>query len=216
MITNTHFLVIEMKAQIGEAMRKLRKDKKMTQDALAEKLEVATANISRYESGKQGIEVDKLPALAEALGVTVPEFFQIASGEESNVSEATEVYRVPLISWVQAGNYEDVFLSSLDNIELIETTYKPRKYTYALRVVGDSMETKFPEGCIIIVEPEEQPHNKSFVIVTLQDSNQATFKQLIDDESGKYLKPLNEKYPLMPFQPSTAFCGVVKKMQMDV
>ena len=212
----TQVSVIEMKAQIGEAMRKLRKEKKMTQDDLAEKLDVATANVSRYESGKQGIEVDKLPALAEALGVSVPEFFQIAAGEESNVCETTEVYKVPLISWVQAGNYADVFLSTLDNIELIETTYKPRKHTYALRVVGDSMETKFPEGCVIIVEPEEQPHNKSFVIVTVQDSNQATFKQLIDDESGKYLKPLNEKYPLMPFQPNTNFCGVVKKMQMDV
>ncbi len=216
MITNTHILVTEMKAQIGEAMRKLRKERKMTQDALAEKLDVATANISRYETGKQGIEVDKLPALADALGVTVAEFFQIVSGADANVCETTEIHRVPLISWVQAGNYEDVFLSNLDNIELIETTYKPRKYTYALRVVGDSMETKFPEGCVIIVEPEEQPHNKSFVIVTVQDSNQATFKQLIDDESGKYLKPLNEKYPLMAFLPSTTFCGVVKKMQMDV
>lgn len=216
MITNTHILVAEMKAQIGEAMRKLRKEKKMTQDALAEKLEVATANISRYESGKQGIEVDKLPALAEALGVSVTEFFQIVSGEDINFSPASEIYRVPLISWVQAGNYEDVFLSNLDNIEFIETTYKPKSYTYALRVVGDSMETKFPEGCIIIVEPEEQPHNKSFVIALIQDSNQATFKQLIDDESGKYLKPLNSKYPVMPFQPSTVFCGVVKKMQMDV
>ncbi|MGR2920768.1 LexA family protein [Acinetobacter sp. 1125_18A] len=205
-----------MKAQIGEAMRKLRKERKMTQDDLAEKLEVATANISRYETGKQGIEVDKLPALAKALDVSVSEFFQVASGENTNVSETTEVYRVPLISWVQAGNYEDVFLSNLDNIELVETTYKPRKHTYALKVVGDSMESKFPEGCVIIVEPEEQPHNKSFVIVTVQDNNQATFKQLIDDESGTYLKPLNEKYPLMPLVPSTTFCGVVKKMQMDV
>ncbi len=207
-----------MKAQIGEAMRKLRKKKKMTQDELAEKLEVATANISRYETGKQGIEVDKLPALAKALDVSVSEFFQVASGESANanVSEITEVYKVPLISWVQAGNYADVFLSNLDNIELIETTYKPRQHTYALKVVGDSMEPKFPEGCVIIVEPEEQPHNKSFVIITVQDSNQATFKQLIDDESGKYLKPLNKKYPLMYFEPSTTFCGVVKKMQMDV
>ena len=208
-----------MKAEMGEAMRKLRKLNKMTQDALAEKLDVATANISRYESGKQGIEVDKLPALADALGVTVPEFFQVAAGEScDNFSAATELYKVPLISWVQAGNYNDVFLdiSNLDNLEWVETTYKARKFTYALRVVGDSMEPKFPEGCVIIVEPEEQPHNKSYVIAVLQDSHKATFKQLIDDESGKYLKPLNEKYPIMNMQPTTGFCGVVKKMQMDV
>ena len=57
-----------MKTEIGQAMRKLRKAKKMTQDTLAEKLGVAPANISRYEKGQQGIEVDKLPTLADALG----------------------------------------------------------------------------------------------------------------------------------------------------
>ncbi|MDW5462153.1 helix-turn-helix transcriptional regulator, partial [Acinetobacter baumannii] len=71
-----------MKTEIGQAMRKLRKAKKMTQDTLAEKLGVAPANISRYEKGQQGIEVDKLPTLADALGVSVPEFFAIASGAE--------------------------------------------------------------------------------------------------------------------------------------
>ena len=71
-----------MKTEIGQAMRKLRKAKKMTQDTLAEKLNVAPANISRYENGQQGIEVDKLPTLAEALGVTVADFFAIATGTE--------------------------------------------------------------------------------------------------------------------------------------
>ena len=203
-----------MKTELGNAIKELRTEKKMSQETLGNAIGVDKGNISRYESGKQFPELDKVSNIAEALGVEVWGLFAKAQG--CNVSEPIDIYRVPLISWVQAGNYEDVFLSNLDNIELIETTYKPRKHTYALRVVGDSMETKFPEGCVIIVEPEEQPHNKSFVIVTVQDSNQATFKQLIDDESGKYLKPLNEKYPLMPFQPNTTFCGVVKKMQMDI
>lgn len=208
-----------MKTEIGQAMRKLRKAKKMTQDTLAEKLGVAPANISRYEKGQQGIEVDKLPTLADALGVSVPEFFAIASGAEvDNFEPAPELRKVPLISWVQAGKCQEVFHEphALDNVEWVETTYRARRYTYALRVVGDSMETKFPEGCIIIVEPEEQAHNKSHVIALMSDSNKATFKQLIDDESGTYLKPLNDKYPVIAVPPGTTFCGVVKRMEMDV
>lgn len=205
-----------MKTELGAAIKDLRKERNMSQEALGNVIGVDKGNISRYESGKQFPELDKISNIAEALGVEVWELFAKAQG--CNFSEASELYKVPLISWVQAGNYNDVFLdpTNLDNLEWVETTYKARKFTYALRVVGDSMEPKFPEGCVIIVEPEEQPHNKSYVIAVLQDSNKATFKQLIDDESGKYLKPLNEKYPIMNMQPTTGFCGVVKKMQMDV
>lgn len=209
-----------MKTEIGQAMRKLRKSKNMTQDMLAEKLGVAPANISRYEKGHQGIEVDKLPMLAKALDVTIPEFFAIATGDElENVEQGPELTsKVPLISWVQAGNLEEVFndIHNVEDIKWIDTTYKARKFTYALRVVGNSMEPQFPEGCTIIVEPEEIPHNKSFIIAMLSDSNKATFKQLIDDESGKYLKPLNREYPMIPVDGNFSVCGVVKKMQMDV
>lgn len=205
-----------MKTELGAAIKELRKERNMSQETLGNAIGVDKGNISRYESGKQFPELDKISNIAEALGVEVWELFAKAQG--CNFSEASELYRVPLISWVQAGNYNEVFLdpTNLDNLEWVETTYRARRYTYALRVVGDSMEPKFPEGCVIIVEPEEQPHNKSYVIALLQDSNKATFKQLIDDESGKYLKPLNEKYPIMNMQPRTGFCGVVKKMQMDV
>jgi len=205
-----------VKTELGNAIKQLRKEQKLSQEDLANKVNVDKGNISRYESGKQSPEFEKISAIAEALGVEVWELFAKAQG--ANISEAPDLNKVPLISWVQAGSWQDVFLdiNNMDNIEWIETTYKPRKYSYALRVVGDSMETKFPEGCIIIVEPEEQAHNKSYVIVAQQDCNKATFKQLIDDESGRFLKPLNDKYPIMNMAPSTVICGVVKKMQMDV
>lgn len=210
----------KMKKEMGKAMRQLRKANKMTQDDLAEKIGVATANISRYENGSQGIEVDKLPVLAKALDVTIPEFFALATGEElDNIEQGPELTsRVPLISWVQAGNLEEVFsdIHNVEDIKWIDTTYKARKFTYALRVVGNSMEPQFPEGCTIIVEPEEIPHNKSFIIAMLAESNRATFKQLIDDESGKFLKPLNKEYPMIPVDGNFSVCGVVKKMQMDV
>lgn len=200
--------------ELGFAIKKLRTEKKMSQAALAEKVGVSTPNISRYESGKQYPEFEKIKDIAEALDVKISDLFLVAEGV--NVKSGPDLYKVPLISWVQAGNLKEVFINNdLDNIEHIETTYRARKYTYALRVVGDSMEAKFPEGSIIIVEPEEQPINKSFVIVR-QDGNKATFKQLIDDGSSQYLKPLNERYPIIPLSPDSEFCGVVKRMEMDV
>ena len=138
-----------MKTELGQAIKMLRTERKMSQETLGNAIGVDKGNVSRYESGKQYPELDKVSDIADALGVEVWELFAKAQG--CNFSEASELYKVPLISWVQAGNYNEIFLepNGLDNIELVETTYKARRYTYALRVVGDSMELKFPEGCII-------------------------------------------------------------------
>lgn len=203
-----------MSFELGKAIKKLRVEKKMSQATLAEKVGVSTPNISRYESGKQNPEFDKMKAIADALNVKMSDLILIAEGV--NVKTGPDLYRVPLISWVQAGNLKEIFINNdIDNVEWIETTYRARRYTYALRVVGDSMEPKFPEGSIIIVEPEEPAINKSFVIAR-QDGNKATFKQLIDDGMDRYLKPINERYPIIPLSVDYEICGVVKRMEMDV
>ena len=135
----------------------------------------------------------------------------------NNVEEAPAIQgSVPLISWVQAG----YGMSAVDNLqpgegERVETTYRVRRHTYALRVRGDSMEPKFPEGCIVIVEPEEDAIHGKFVIVR-RNGDEPTLKQYVEDGGSKYLKPLNARYPIEIMRQDDVFCGVVKKMEMDV
>lgn len=122
---------------------------------------------------------------------------------------------VPLISEVQAGHWREV----IDNLqpgegERIKTTAPVRRYTYALRVSGDSMEPKFPEGCVVIVEPEESADPGRFIVV--RQNGHATLKQLVQDGNRLYLKPLNPRYPIMEMAHDAELCGVVKKIQMDV
>ena len=146
------------------------------------------------------------------------------SGSVDNITVGRKIYQaeeplrgwVPLISWVQAG----YGVTAVDNLhpgegERIETTYKARRSTYALRVNGDSMEPKFPQGCIVIVEPEDQPEHGKFVIIR-QNGDEPTLKQYVVDGSVKYLKPLNARYPIMVMREDDAFCGVVNRVEMDV
>lgn len=204
-----------MKKEFGQIIKQLRLRKGLTQTQLGERLGVASGNISRYESGVNAPDFDRLELLAEMLGVTISTLFAMA--ETGNAENAPEIKgTVPLISWVQAGQWSDV----IDNLhpgegERIPTTYRVRKHTYALRVRGDSMEPKFPEGAILIVEPEENPEPGSFVIIR-QNGGEATFKQLVQDGTARYLKPLNPRYPIMELKPDAVFCGVVKRVEMDV
>lgn len=123
---------------------------------------------------------------------------------------------VPLISWVQAGQSREAIDNNPPGVgEPVTTTYHVRPRTYALRVRGDSMEPRFPEGAILIVEPDESPNPGDYVIVR-QNGGEATFKQLMLDGSRYYLKPLNPRYPILDLAPDATFCGVVKRVQMDV
>ena len=136
---------------------------------------------------------------------------------KSNIEDGPSLRgTVPLISWVQAGHWQEAMdLLMPGEGERIETTYKVKKHTYALRVKGDSMEPKFPNGCLIIVEPEEHPEPGKFVIIR-QNGDEATFKQLIQDGSTLFLRPLNDRYPFMVLKKDAVFCGVIKKMEMDI
>ena len=76
------------------------------------------------------------------------------------------------------------------------------------------MEPKFPEGVIIIVDPDVGPVYGSFVVALLADAGQVTFKELIID-GQRYLTPLNPRYPVMEMDDRMATCGVVKQMIMS-
>jgi SOS-response transcriptional repressor LexA len=106
--------------------------------------------------------------------------------------------QVPLISWVQAGGYNE----AIDLYEpgygedLVNVTVQVGRHTFALRVVGDSMEPEFFEGEMIVVEPDMQFENGDFVIA--KAGNDATFKKVTKVDGDWYLKPLNGTYPTKP------------------
>ena len=142
---------------------------------------------------------------------------------ERNVGPARDLQReVPLISWVQAGNWANL----VDNFpaghaeKWIATYAKVSKHAFALRIVGDSMTNpsgapSFPEGTIIIVDPERAAQPGKFVVVRQNADTDCTFKQLVRDAGRHYLKPLNPRYPLLEMLPDAVICGVLVQSVMD-
>ena len=230
---------------MGASIRRSRHNQDLSIEQFAQLVGLDTGNLSRIETGKQTPRTKTLARIAEVLNTTPENLYRLAcdfddlSHAELNATEnaknnrpryfnfddmmadsSSQVTalgrRVPLISWVQAG----YGVTAVDNLhpgegERIETTYKARRSTYALRVNGDSMEPKFPQGCIVIVEPEDQPEHGKFVIIR-QNGDEPTLKQYVVEGSVKYLKPLNPRYPIMIMREDDAFCGVVKRVEMDV
>lgn len=139
-----------------------------------------------------------------------------------NTEQAPDlISKLPLISWVQAGAFQNISdpYQPGDAENWVPVTKRYSKRAFCLRVRGDSMQASegfsFPDGAIICVEPDAAANNKSFVVVRLEDTEEATFKQLVVDGSKRYLKPLNPRYPIIEISSEATICGVVRQMIMD-
>lgn len=180
------------------------RDKGWNQTQLAERLGVTPAHITNWKS--RGLPADRYLDVANLFGKSLDEVAGLS--EERNVSAGPTVTGlIPILSTVQAGMYKEIYEFHLSEVETTPTTAPIRRYTFALRVEGDSMEPTFPEGYIVIVEPDEEARPGDFVVARNGD-NEATFKQLIKDGGEFFLKPLNPRYPIRPLGDSV-IVGVV-------
>lgn len=78
---------------------------------------------------------------------------------------------------------------------------------FALRVLGTSMEPEFNEGEIIIIEPEGQLRDGSYVLA--QHREEWIFRQLCRNEVGWRLHALNPAFPDLPLADLSAVRGVI-------
>ena len=71
--------------RIGKFISKLRKSKELTQNELADMLNLSNKTVSKWETGEGLPDVSVLPGLAEALGVSVDEILNAELREETRI-----------------------------------------------------------------------------------------------------------------------------------
>ena len=105
------------------------------------------------------------------------------------------------------------FLTALaeHGVELLPCPVRCSPESFVLRVRGTSMEPKFHEGDLIFVDPNASADHGKYVVVRLDESNEATFKQLIIEEGKRYLKALNPDWPnrIIEVDEEATICGVI-------
>jgi len=78
---------------------------------------------------------------------------------------------------------------------------------FALRVLGDSMEPEFKDGCIIIIDPAANVESGRYVIAEVDE--EYTFRQLIQEGEKYFLKPINEGYKTVEIESASVVRGVI-------
>ncbi len=79
--------------------------------------------------------------------------------------------------------------------------------SFALMVLGDSMQPEFVEGEIVVIEPDGLAVDGSYVLALIDE--EWIFRQLRGREGFWELHPLNTAYPVLPLADLAAVRGVI-------
>ena len=206
------------KETINSRIKRLRLQLGYTQDQLGKAIGISGVSVSKWESEDSEPKSKHLPAIAKALKVSLD---QLLHGGERTLEPGPDLRgQVPLISWIQAGNWLEMDISQIEHSTYYAHTANVGPRAFALRVIGDSMTSttggkSIPDGSVVIVDPDITPVHGKVVVARLDDSNEATLKQLVIDGGQKYLKPFNNAYPMMPINGNCTIIGVVKQVVQE-
>lgn len=189
-----------------QARRAANGDQRLTKTELWKAAGATSAAATHWFNGSNGMDLDTCVRVAPLLSVNPywlfdesrPMSFSEGSMDAPNTTAGPDLRgRVPLISWVQAGHWNEA-VNNFQEGDADEWLTCPKSHsnsTFALRVRGVSMEPKYRDGAIIYVDPEKSADHLSNVVVQLDDEVEATFKQLVIEGGKRFLRPLNPDWP---------------------
>jgi SOS-response transcriptional repressor LexA len=162
------------------------------------------------------------PAVAPLLALTAeePRAAYSATKDHGNTSVVTSKISVPLISWIRAGGWGEIDDHNPDTSERVDIyRSNPSKYAFALTIDGDSMTAptgvSFPDGCVVIFDPDRSPKAGDYVAAKDVVTQRATFKRLMTDSGRWFLRPLNSGYPTIEIDdPAQRVIGVAIEWQL--
>lgn len=187
---------------------------------LANKTKLSKSLISGYLNGKYLARQDKLSILANALNVSEAWLmgYDVSMSKqnlklESNVfPNADSVIEIPVVGKISAG----IPLLAVENI--VSYAYAPSSqikqgYTYFyLTVQGDSMNLKFHEGDIILVQKQSDLENDEIGVILI--NGEATVKKYKNENGFIILQPMstNPEHQIQIYNPKEKDIEIIGKV----
>ncbi|MFL1516315.1 LexA family protein [Pseudomonas prosekii] len=194
---------------------------KITQEILAERLGMSQGGVGHWLNKRRDPGVENMNRVLKALGM---DFLEVAlvirervESEEDEMPLALKYnpyFRYPVSDWREPAQLRDGELTVYRKNERYELTdYHAQGPAFWLSVVGDAMTApsgfSVAEGMMILVDPDIVPEPGKLVIAQWPDTDEATFRKLMEEGGQRYLVPLNPTYPKALFTEDCRIIGVV-------
>ena len=187
-------------AEIKDRIVSLRNEKNITQSQLAEELNISPSAIGMYEQGRRKPSYELLEEICDYFNVDMDYLmgrsdiknryqaglkydWENKKEEKSNLNIDTintDYIMIPLYESISVGygasNSEFIEMIPVFGLKKNGTTY------FAVKVEGDSMEPKIPNGSTIIIKKDIAIENGEIGAFCLNDENFVKQKKLIKDK----------------------------------
>lgn len=151
----------------GANIRRLREQRGLTQEQLGKMVDVSRSTITQWERGWTTPRMGNVQLLAGALGVSTADIIADELPPSNAIKPATaKPAYAPLLGRVHAGEAKEPDVLQ-DAIPVPYEIIKRHPQGYFLQVEGDCMDNVYPEGCYILIDPEQRPSNGSIAVVSI-------------------------------------------------
>lgn len=187
-------------SNFGRNIKALRDKEGVTQTELADILEITQTTVSNWETGgKQPRSKDLVSRICDTFSVTKQDLYGFNDGLYAKLhgltdapagaiaAKASNAAFLPLRGKVHAGDPQDP--ENLDGmVELPASVAANHPHAYFLEVMGDCMDKVYPEGCLILVDPDRMPSDGSIAAVSI-DGTDYVMRRLHKGASSMMLSP---------------------------
>ena len=192
------------------------KDRKVTQDELAERLGMSQGGVGHWLNKRRVPSLADMNRVLEELGLgdleVALDIRQKTDALPAGLQHYNPYFRYPVSDWKGVCELrEERPAYGAARFELSD--YHAQGEAYWLPVVGDAMTApsglSIGDGMIILVDPAIDAEPGKLVVAQWAQSTQATFRQLREESGQLYLVPLNPTYPKRLFSDDCRILGVV-------
>lgn len=175
---------------LGEHIRQLRKQKKITQNDLALHMGITQQAVGKWETGRSLPDSDALLRLAAYFGVGVDVLLGAEQPEEAPAYNPAMQAQVPIVGTVRAGYGALAFEEDYGTEPA--TVRDPENYFYLL-VKGDSMEPRIQDGDLALVRRQPTLDDGDLGVVVFGEG-EGTLKRFLRRGNAIVLQPFNPGY----------------------
>ena len=165
-----------------------RKMKGMSQLDLANAIGTTQQQVAKWESGKTDPRISSLKKIREALGVSLSYLLGMADDPSFVSVVSSDTVPVPVLGRIAAGTPRAAFSQSDDYHDTQRGLVASHPHAFWLVVAGNSMNRLFPEGALVLVDPDVEVRSGDVGAIFV-NGDDATIKRIFFEDGTVRLHP---------------------------
>lgn len=181
---------------------------------VARDLNIPYSTLADWYNGNKYPRIDKIQLLADYFNIKKSDLVE-------NRNNILKKSRIPVLGRIPAGIPIEMIEEVIDYEDISEEMLKGDREYFGLKVSGDSMNPKYLDGDVLIVQKASDCESGQDCIVMV-NGDDGTFKRVIKNKDGIILQPLNPNYEIKFYSNDDIerlpikILGVVKEIRRTV